>query len=219
MITGYLQLLERRYQGRLDDDAQEFIRYAVDGSARMKRLIQDLLSFSRVGTQATHFGVVDGGIVLQNALSNLKTAIDESHAVLTSDPLPTIVADQGLLTQVFQNLIGNAIKFQKDSEPWIHVSSKLRDGLWVFSVQDNGIGIEPQHAERIFRIFERLHGQDTYPGTGVGLAITQKIVERHGGRIWLESEPGKGSTFFFSIAPDAKSSLTELKRAAPSVAS
>jgi len=216
MITGYLQLLERRYQGRLDDDAREFIHYAVDGAARMKRLIQDLLSFSRAGTQATEFRPVEIETVLHNALANLKTAIEESDAAVTSDPLPAIVADQGLLTQVFQNLIGNGIKFQKDGQPRIHVSSERRDGHWVFSITDNGIGIEPQHAERIFRIFERLHGQDVYPGTGMGLAISQKIVERHGGRIWLESEPGQGSTFHFSIALDAVPSQVELKRAAPS---
>ena len=215
MITGYLQLLERRYQGRLDTDAGEFIHYAVDGAARMKRLILDLLSFSRVGTQAAQFRVVESETMFRNALTNLKAAIDESHAAITSDPLPSIVADQGLLTQVFQNLIGNGIKFQKSSQPQIHVSCVERDGSWVFSVKDNGIGIDPQHGDRIFRIFERLHGQDSYPGTGVGLAVTQKIVERHGGRIWLDPVPEGGTIFYFSIPCNVKAAQTDPRAAAP----
>jgi PAS domain S-box-containing protein len=199
MITSYLHLLERRYNTQLDADAQEFIHFAVDGANRMKVLIRDLLSFSRAGTEAVKCIDVPGDAILQSALSNLRAAIDEKGAVIASDPLPAIFADPGLIARVFQNLIGNAIKFHKEGQPQIHISASLVNHQWVFSVRDNGIGIEPQHAERIFQIFQRLHSADAYPGTGIGLAISKKIIERHSGRIWLESKPGKGSTFHFSI--------------------
>jgi PAS domain S-box-containing protein len=202
MVTSYLQLIERRYNDRLDEDGREFIHFAVDGARRMKALIKDLLDFSRTGTDATNRQAVDTRVLLDNALSNLKTAIDESSAQITSDPLPVVAVDPVLFTQVFQNLIANAIKFQKDTAPRIHVSVERRPREWVFSVKDNGIGIEPHHRDRIFLIFERLHTTEQYSGSGIGLAITRKIVERHGGRIWVESQPGGGSTFHFSISAE-----------------
>jgi light-regulated signal transduction histidine kinase (bacteriophytochrome) len=203
MITGYLQLLERRYRGRLDAEAEEFIRFAVDGAARMKELIEDLLRFARTRIERTSFCIVSADLILQNALANLGAAIDESHAEITADSLPSICADPGLLTQVFQNLVANSIKFRKDVHPIVHVSATRHDGQWVFAIRDNGIGIEPQYAERVFQLFERLHGSEEYPGTGVGLAISKKVVERHQGRIWFSSTPGEGSTFYFSIPVEA----------------
>jgi PAS domain S-box-containing protein len=200
MITGYLQLLERRYKTQLNDEAREFIDYAVDGAVRMKNLIQDLLRLSRAGTQSMNFREVEISSLIEAACANLQVALEESGAEMTVDPLPKLTVDAGLLTQVFQNLIGNALKFRTAGvPPHIHVGAAEAPGGWVFSVRDNGIGIEPQHYERIFRIFERLHGADQYGGSGVGLAITQRIVERHGGRVWVESKAGEGSTFYFSI--------------------
>ncbi len=217
MITGYLQLLERRYHGKLDAEASEFIRYAVEGAVRMKRLIEDLLSLSRAGTQAANFRPVESRDVFETACSNLAVSIRESSAEITTGPLPRIVADPVLLTQVFQNLIGNAIKFRKpDHPPRIrvaaeHTAVKPNDGC-VFSVRDDGIGIEPRHMERIFGIFERLHSGDQYEGSGVGLAIVRRILERHGGHIWVESTPGEGSTFRFLIP--AKTENLNASRAA-----
>lgn len=200
MVTGYLQLLERRYKGQIDGEGTEFIRYAVEGALRMKRLIEDLLALSRAGTQKASFRPVEARALFDAACANLSVAISESKAEVTCDPLPRITADTGLLTQVFQNLIGNAIKFQKkDSHPRIHASAQMTKEGWVFSIRDNGIGIEKRHIGRIFGIFERLHSADQYEGSGVGLAITQRILERHGGRIWVESKMGEGSTFFFLI--------------------
>jgi len=199
MVTGYLQLIERRYSERLDASGKEFIDFAVDGAKRMKVLIRDLLEFSRAGTHAASFREIDMRAIVDNALHNLKTAIDESAVGITVDPLPTVVGDPVLLTQVFQNLIANAIKFQKDTTPHVHVSAQRSGSEWIFSVRDNGIGIESRHLERIFRIFERLHSIEAYTGSGIGLAITRKIVERHQGRIWVESQPGSGSIFFFSL--------------------
>lgn len=213
MITSYMHLLERRYHTQLDADAQEFLHFAVDGANRMKVLIRDLLSISRAGTQAVHSADVSATAVLQNSLLDLKTTIEEKGAAITFDPLPTIFADPGLIARVFQNLIGNAIKFHRDGAPQVHISASLVNDQWVFSVRDNGIGIEPQHAERIFQIFQRLHGAEAYPGTGIGLAISKKIIERHGGRIWLESTPGEGSTFYFSI-PSAANAPRELHETA-----
>jgi PAS domain S-box-containing protein len=201
MVSSYLELLEHRYRGQLDSQAQEFIHYAVDGATRMKGLIQDLLSFSRAGTTALKSHTFQPGAILQDVLANLQVAIEQSHAEVTADPLPEIAADPGLLTSVFQNLIGNAIKFQRDRTPRVHVSAQRAAAEWIFSVRDNGIGIESRHATRVFRIFERLHSTDQYPGSGVGLAISQRIVERHGGKIWLESQLGTGTTFFFTV-PD-----------------
>jgi signal transduction histidine kinase/putative methionine-R-sulfoxide reductase with GAF domain len=199
MIRSYLQLLERRYQGQLDADADDFIEYAVDGATRMQILINDLLEYSRVGTKGKPLESTDCSVVLDRALANLKIAIEENEATVTHDDLPTAMADDVQLTQLFQNLVGNAIKFHGDTPPEVHIGLDHNDGEWLFSVQDNGIGIDPQHFERIFMIFQRLHNREEYEGTGIGLAVCKKIVERHGGRIWVESEPGKGSTFHFTI--------------------
>jgi PAS domain S-box-containing protein len=199
MVTSYLQLLERRYKDKLDDDAQEFIKYAVDGSNRMKGLINDLLAFSRVGSRKTDFVVTDVKTVLDRALNNLKITIGETRAKVTHDPLPKVLADETQLESLFQNLISNAIKFRGKKSPRIHIGVKRTGEDWVFSVKDNGIGIDPQYFERVFIIFQRLHSSQEFPGTGIGLAISKRIVDRHGGRIWIESELGKGSTFYFSL--------------------
>jgi len=201
MISSYLQLLSSRYSGHLDKDADEFIGYAVDGANRLQRMINDLLAFSRVGTRGKPFAKTDVGVVLNLALTNLEVAIEESDAKITYGNLPTVDADEGQLLQLFQNLIENAIKFRSDKPPAIHVSAERGEGEWVFSVKDNGIGIDPKYRDRLFVIFQRLHSAAKYPGTGIGLALCKRIVERHSGRIWVESELGKGSTFRFTI-PD-----------------
>ncbi len=198
-VVGCVELLERRYRDKLDDQAREWIHLTVDGARRMQTLIRDLLAYSRVGTRGKSFEETDSGAALNAALANLATAIRESGAAITHDPLPSVVADPTQLTQLFQNLIGNALKFCKERRPEIRISAKRDSGSWRFSVRDNGIGIEPQYRGRIFEIFQRLHTRAEYPGTGIGLAICQRIVERHGGRIWVESELGKGSTFHFTI--------------------
>lgn len=199
MVTSYLQLLERRYKDRLDGDALEFINYAVDGSRRMKTLINDLLAYSRVGTRGKEFAPTDCNLVLSQVLLMLQPAIEETNAVITNDPLPKLLADEVQIEQLFQNLVGNAIKFHGENPPTIHISALIEQDNWVFSVRDNGIGIDPQYFDRVFIIFQRLHSREEYQGTGIGLAISKRIVERHGGRIWIESEAGKGSTFFFTI--------------------
>ena len=202
MVTSYTQLLQKRYQGKLDSDADEVIAYAVDGASRMQELINDLLAFSRVGSQGKDFESTDCEVILNNALANLEAAIQESGATVSHDPLPTVIVDGGQLGQVFQNLTGNAIKYRRDKAPEVHIGAERGDGEWVFSVRDNGIGIAPEYTERIFVIFQRLHTKGEYPGTGIGLAICKKIVERHGGRIWVESELGNGATFYFTIPTD-----------------
>ena len=199
MISGYTQLLARRYQGKLDSDADEFIAFAVDGANRMQRLIKDLLAFSRVTSKGHEFKPVEAEAALKPALSNLKAAIEESEAAVTFDPLPVVKADSGQLTQLFQNLVGNAIKFRREEPLRVHVSVERRANDWEFAVRDNGIGIEAKHLERIFVIFQRLHTAAEFPGTGIGLAICKKIAERHGGRLWVTSEPGAGSVFQFTI--------------------
>jgi PAS domain S-box-containing protein len=200
MVASYTQLLSRRYKGRLDSDADEFIAFAVDGASRMQRLIQDLLTFSRVGTRGTELIPTASGEACLQALLNLRGAIEESGAIVTHDPLPTVLADETELVQLFQNLIGNAIKYQGPGLPRVQISA-TRDGgdTWSFAVTDNGLGIDPQYFEQIFGMFQRLHGRDDFAGTGVGLAISKKIVERHGGRIWVESALGRGSTFHFDL--------------------
>jgi PAS domain S-box-containing protein len=198
-VTGMVQLLQRRYQGRLDADADEFIGFAVEGTTRMQTLINDLLAFARVGTRAKRFERTDAATALQAALTNLAVAIHESGAVVTCDALPTVTADPSQLAQVFQNLIGNAIKFHGEAAPKVRVTTGTEDGETVFSVRDNGIGIDPQFQDRVFMIFQRLHTRDQYPGYGIGLSICQRIVERRGGRIWVQSQPGQGATFYFTI--------------------
>jgi PAS domain S-box-containing protein len=199
MITSYLQLLERRYKGQLDADADDFIAFAVDGAARMRALIQGLLAYSRVGTRRVPFEPTDCQAILEQVLSNLVIMVHESGAVVTYDPLPTVMADATQLTQLFQNLISNAVKFRGERRPEIHVEVRRQSHEWLFAVRDNGIGIQAQHFERIFLIFQRLHTQTEYAGTGIGLAICKRIVGRHGGQIWVESKPGEGSTFFFTL--------------------
>jgi len=199
MISSYVQLLSRRYKGRLDTDADEFIAFAVDGTLRMQQLINDLLAYSRVGTRGKPLAPTDFEDVLSKAMTNLKVAIEESGAVVSHDQLPMALADETQMVQLFQNLLGNAIKFRAEEVPRIHVSARAEREEWVFAVRDNGIGIDPQFHERIFVLFQRLHGRDEYPGTGIGLTISKKIVERHGGRIWLESSAGAGTTFYFSV--------------------
>ena len=199
MVASYTQLLARRYKGKLDSDADKFIGYAVDGAIRMQRLINDLLTYSRVTAQDKVFERVDCNGILEEALSNLRVAVEENRAVVTHDPLPTVMADGGQLGQLFQNLIGNAIKFRGKEPPQVYVSAERRTGEWLFSVRDNGIGVDPQYAERIFVIFQRLHNREEYPGTGIGLALCKKIVERHGGRIWVASQTGQGTTFHFTL--------------------
>jgi PAS domain S-box-containing protein len=199
MVSSYLQLIERRYKGRLDGDADDFINFAVDGARRMQNLISDLLAYSRIGTRGKPFGPTDFNEVLDGVVASLKEALESAGAKLTRDPLPALIADATQVEQLFQQMIGNAVKFRGGRRPRIHVGAKEIDGEWVFSVRDNGIGIDPRYAERIFVIFQRLHGRDEYPGTGMGLAICKRIVERRGGRIWVESEPGKGATFYFTM--------------------
>jgi PAS domain S-box-containing protein len=199
MVTGYMQLLERRYIGKLDSDADVFIGFAVDGANRMQILINDLLTYSRVGTRGKPLTPTDCETLLPQTLSNLKVSIGDSGAVITYNALPTVMADGSQLAHVFQNLIGNAIKFKGEDAPRIHIAAEQKGDEWVFSVADNGIGIEPEFFDRIFVIFQRLHGREEYSGTGIGLAVCKKIVDRHGGRMWVESEPGRGSTFYFTI--------------------
>jgi signal transduction histidine kinase len=199
MIASYTQLLAKRYKGQLDADADEFIAYAVDGANRMQRLIQDLLAYARVDTQGQVFAPTSLEAVVGHALDNVRAAVEESRAVVTHDPLPTVMADERQLLQLFQNLLSNALKFRGDQPPRVHVSAEQHDHEWRFAVRDNGIGIDPQYADKIFVIFQRLHNTGEYPGTGIGLAICKKIVERHGGGIWLESQPGQGSTFYFTL--------------------
>ncbi len=199
MVSSYTQLIQRRYGDKLDGDAKEFMHYVVDGAARMKQLIEDLLAYSRVGTKGKEFRPIELEAALKRAVTNLRAAIQESGASVTWDPLPQVVADDGQLAQLFQNLIGNALKFRGAGVPRVHVSALEKEGEWEISVRDNGIGIEPQYFERIFMVFQRLHTKGEYPGTGIGLAICKKVVERHGGTIWVTSQPGEGSEFHFTL--------------------
>jgi PAS domain S-box-containing protein len=202
MVSSYTQLLARRYKGKLDANADEFIGYAVDGANRMQKLIGDLLKLSRVGTQAKPSEPVDTAEVLQRVLSDLKPAIESAGAeVHYPEHMPTVLADGTQIGQLFQNLVGNGLKFHGETPPRIEISAEPEEGseAWRFAFKDNGIGIESQYFERIFVIFQRLHGKDRYPGTGIGLAICKKIVERHGGKLWVESKPGEGTTFLFTL--------------------
>jgi light-regulated signal transduction histidine kinase (bacteriophytochrome) len=199
MVASYTQLLARRYKGKLGSDADEYIAFAVDGAMRMQTLIQDLLCYSQVTTKGQSLQLTHTEAVCSTAIQNLQTSIKESDASVDVGPLPDVLADAAQLTQLFQNLIGNAIKYRNGRRPEIQVAARPSGSEWVFSIQDNGIGIESQYFERIFQMFQRLHTRDGYTGTGIGLAICRKIVERHGGRIWVESQPGEGSTFLFTI--------------------
>lgn len=198
-VSNYVQLLEMRYGESLDEDATEFITFAVEGVSLMQTLIDDVLAYSKVDVQAVEFQLTEAESALERALANLRGRIAETGAIVTHDPLPTVMADRTQLMQLFLNLIGNALKFRSDKPPEIHIKAKRLEDAWLFSVKDNGIGIESQFSERIFIIFQRLHTRDEYPGTGMGLAICKKIIECHRGRIWVESELGQGATFYFTI--------------------
>jgi signal transduction histidine kinase len=204
MVATYTQLLAERYRGKLDSDADKYIHYAVDGALRMQKLVQDLLAFSRVGRPGMALENTDCNVALQVALSNLEAAIQDSGAIVEHIQLPVLVADSSQLVQLLQNLIGNAIKFRGPERPLIRVSAELMGKEWVFSVADNGIGIAAEHTENVFVVFRRLHTRAEYPGNGIGLSICKKIVEQHGGHIWVESEVGHGSTFRFAL-PSKKS--------------
>ncbi len=199
MVSSFTQLLAKRYKDKIDSDANDFISYAVEGANRMQRLINDLLNYSRIQTKGKTFEETSCSEILGQVRANLQVAIEKSSALITNDFLPTVNADPVQMTQLFQNLIDNAIKFSGELPPRIHISAEKKDNEWVFSVCDKGIGIEPQFNEHIFVIFQRLHDREKYPGTGIGLAVCKRIVERHGGRIWVESEMGKGTTFYFTI--------------------
>jgi PAS domain S-box-containing protein len=198
-IESFIVLLEKRYRGKLDEKADEYIDYIIDDVKRMQMLIKDLLEYSRVSAKGHVLKVANCSVALEKALSNLRKALETSSAEVTYDPLPVVISDAAQLTSLFQNLIGNAIKFRGTESLKIHISAHPEKNEWIFSVRDNGIGIDPKQAERIFVIFQRLHTRQEYPGTGIGLAICKRIVERHGGRIWLESEPWQGTTFYFTI--------------------
>ena len=201
MVASYVALIARRYKGKLDADADEFISFAVDGAKRMQSLIQDLLAFSRVGSKGVELVTTSSENALNRAIKNLRGAIVDSGARVTHDPLPSVLADDMQLTQLFQNLLGNAIKYRRADTPGVHVAARQNGAKkWIFSVQDNGLGIEPQYFERIFGMFQRLHKREEFSGTGIGLAICKKIVERHGGSIAVESELGQGTTFRFTLA-------------------
>jgi PAS domain S-box-containing protein len=227
MVTSYMQLLKMRYGGQLDADADDFIGFAMDGAKRMQQLLLDLLEFARVGTRGNPLLPTDATAACRAAITDLQMAIEESEATVLCDPLPTICGDAPQLERLFQNLIGNALKFRDAKPPHVHISARLISSeqeiaglgemaserqaplalspahplspFWLFMVRDNGIGIAPEYFERIFVIFQRLHAREEYPGTGIGLAVCKRIVERHGGRIWLESTPGKGATFYFTL--------------------
>jgi light-regulated signal transduction histidine kinase (bacteriophytochrome) len=198
-IAGLAQLLQQRYQGQLDSRADEYILHIVEGTQRMQTLINDLLAYSRIGRRGEAIQATAVEAALKATLENLNMAIREYGATITNESLPTVRADATQLIQLFQNLIGNAIKFRSERPPHIHIGVADAGDFWQFSVRDNGIGIEPQYFERIFQVFQRLHTRREYKGTGIGLAICKKIIERHGGQIWLESELGQGSTFYFTL--------------------
>jgi PAS domain S-box-containing protein len=200
MVASYTQLLAKRYKGVLGADADEFIAYAVDGVVRMQQLIRALLSYSRVGLKTSKLGAIASEEALQKALANLRSDVEARNALITYDPLPVVMADETQLVELFQQLLGNGIKYGSVAIPRVHIhAEKSGAGMWMFSFKDNGIGIDSQYFERIFAVFQRLHGREEFGGTGMGLAICKKIVEQHGGTIWVESEPGEGSTFCFTL--------------------
>jgi PAS domain S-box-containing protein len=209
-VEGFINLLKKRYKGKLDEKADEFIDYVVDDVKRMQMLIRDLLEYSRVSAKSKVFSPANCSVSLEQALSNLRAAIDESGAIVTYDLLPTVMGNDAQLSRLFQNLIGNAIKFRGKEPLKIHLSAHREGDEWIFSIRDTGIGIAPEQAERIFLIFQRLHSRQEYPGTGIGLAICKRIVEQHGGRIWVESKPGTGAAFYFTI-PEKQGNLSAMK--------
>jgi light-regulated signal transduction histidine kinase (bacteriophytochrome) len=203
-VASHVQILQEDYQGKLGPDADESIRCAVEGARRMRDLIQDYLAYSRVRIGEDPHEPTSSEGALNRAVHGLDDRIRDSRARVTYDELPEVVADSAQLTELFKNLIANAVKFRREESPRVHVSAARADKSWIFSLRDNGIGIDPEHTGRIFQLFQRLHTQDRYPGTGIGLAICKKIVERHGGRIWVESMPGMGSVFYFTLAVPAE---------------
>ena len=198
MVASYLQLIEQRYKGKLDADADDFIHFAVDGAVRMKQLINDLLLFSRAGRDGKSASV-DLAKVVEQVLEVLKLAIDDAHATVTYDPMPSVIGAESRLGEVIQNLVGNALKFRGKLAPAVHIGCERHGEQWMFSVRDNGIGMSPEFHDRIFVMFQRLHGRTEFTGTGIGLAVCKRVIEHHGGRIWVESTPGQGSTFFFTL--------------------
>jgi light-regulated signal transduction histidine kinase (bacteriophytochrome) len=198
-VSSCVQLLKKRYAGHIDARADEFIEHAVSGATRMQQLINDLLLYAKLNDRSQDKVPVQLNDALNLALANLSSAIAQSHADITFDNLPDVLAYKGQMPQLFQNLVGNALKFRADRTPVIHIGVSQTPQEWVIAVKDNGIGIDQRHVERVFKLFQRLHGREEFSGTGIGLALCQRIVERHGGRIWLESEPGQGSTFYFSL--------------------
>lgn len=199
-VRNYVELLARRHHDQLDEEANTLIDYAVKGAERMQKMIGALLRLSRVETKGKDLTPTDVESLLKHTLDSLHQTIRETEATVTYDPLPTLMADEAQLAQVFQNLIANAIKFRRENVlPHVHISAEPRGDEWLFSIRDNGIGMDPEHGERIFQIFQRLHTEEEYPGLGIGLALSKRIVERHSGRIWVESTPGEGSTFFFTL--------------------
>jgi light-regulated signal transduction histidine kinase (bacteriophytochrome) len=198
-VAGYVRLLEHRFPEKVDAKTREYIAGAAEGATRMEQLITDLLTYARLDLAGRTFKSANLGTPLETALRNLQFSIRAASAAVTSDPLPTLPVDESQIVELFQNLIGNALKFRGEHPPQIHIGARPEEGRWVIWVRDNGIGMEAQYFQRIFQVFQRLHTRRQYPGTGIGLAICKKIVERHGGTIWVESQPGQGSTFFFSI--------------------
>jgi light-regulated signal transduction histidine kinase (bacteriophytochrome) len=209
-VESFIKLFEKRYKGKLDEKADEFIDYVINDVKRMQMLIKDLLEYSRVSAKGKVFSPANCSVALEQALYNLRSSVEESGAVMTYDLLPTVMGDDAQLSRLFQNLIGNAIKFCGKEPLKIHISAHREENEWIFSIRDNGIGIDPEQAERIFVIFQRLHSRQEYPGTGIGLAICKRIVERHGGRIWVESKPGTGATFYFTI-PERQGNLLDMQ--------
>jgi PAS domain S-box-containing protein len=199
MMASYSELLERRYKSKLDTDADEFISYIVDGAKRMQKLINDLLAYSRIGRSDKPLEEIDCNAILNRVVGSMDDMAKSTGALITQDKLPVLMGNESNFIQLFQNLVGNAIKFHGPEAPRVHVGAAKGSDRWLFSIKDNGIGIEPQYQERVFLIFQRLHGRDKYPGTGIGLSICKKIVETQGGNIWFESEQGKGSTFYFTV--------------------
>ena len=196
-----MQLVEKRYKEELDDKGKDFIRRAVNGAMRMQEMINDLLTYSRITSRGKSFELYSLEKILDRVLANMSSTIEQKNAVVTRSPLPELTCDESQIHRLFQNLISNAIKFCSRSRPVIHVAAEEQKDHWLLSIKDNGIGIDPSHQKTIFKIFQRINGKNKYPGTGVGLAICRKIVERHGGRIWVESTPGEGCTFFFTLPP------------------